>query len=186
MRGSPAIAARGGWPEQSIQHNKDFDEVRPVQRTRVSRAFVQECYTARSRRTHAQRLPSMRSVALCTAFAWASLTAATAMADVTITNPDATPNDTPEADLNIQAKPTSQWTGVWNRGQSARRHRRPASVARQIRRDVRPHRDQRIPLQPARRPEHGRHLRRPDDGHGPGGYARRHSACRAVCSTSAR
>src|SRR5471032_1883323 len=30
-------------------------------------------------------------------------------------NPDATPSDTPEADLNIQARPAGQWTGVWGR-----------------------------------------------------------------------
>jgi len=69
--------------------------------------------TPRGRAARKPGLHSMRRMALYTAFAWASLTAATAMAE---TNPDATPNDAPEADLSIQAKPTSQWTGVWNRG----------------------------------------------------------------------
>ena len=59
------------------------------------------------------RLPVMRRAALCTAFAWASLTAGTAMAEA---NPDAAP-ETPEADLNIQATQTDQWTGLWNRQQ---------------------------------------------------------------------
>ncbi|MBN3847329.1 carbohydrate porin [Paraburkholderia sp. Ac-20342] len=63
--------------------------------------------------THRTRLPSMRHVALCTAFAWASLNAGTAMAE---TSPDATP-EAPEADLKIQAAQTDQWTGVWNRQQ---------------------------------------------------------------------
>ncbi|RDJ98833.1 carbohydrate porin [Paraburkholderia lacunae] len=57
------------------------------------------------------RLPSMRRAALCTFFAWASLTAGLAMAEA---NPDAAP-EAPEADLNIQATQTSQWTGFWNR-----------------------------------------------------------------------
>ena len=69
--------------------------------------------TLRGRAARKPAMPSMRRLALYTAFAWASLTAATAMAE---TNPDATPNDAPEADLSIQAQPTSQWTGVWNRG----------------------------------------------------------------------
>ncbi|CAH2777006.1 MAG: Outer membrane low permeability porin, OprB family [uncultured Caballeronia sp.] len=30
-------------------------------------------------------------------------------------NPDATPSGAPEADLNIQAQPAGQWTGVWGR-----------------------------------------------------------------------
>jgi len=59
------------------------------------------------------RLPSLRQAAMCTAFAWASLTAAAAMAEA---NPDAV-SDTSEADLKIQAAQTSQWTGVWNRQQ---------------------------------------------------------------------
>jgi porin len=83
---------------------------------RVSDARPFKNATPRGRAARTLRLPTIRSVALCSAFAWASLTAATAMADVTITNPDATPNDNPEADLSIQAKPTGQWTGVWNRG----------------------------------------------------------------------
>ena len=69
--------------------------------------------TPRGRAARKPGLPSIRSVTLYTAFAWASLTAATAMAE---TNPDAAPNDAPEADLSIQARPTGQWTGVWNRG----------------------------------------------------------------------
>jgi porin len=72
--------------------------------------------TPRGRAARTSGLLTIRSVALYTAFAWASLTAATAMADVTVTNPDATPNEAPEADLSIQAQQTSQWTGVWNRG----------------------------------------------------------------------
>ena len=83
---------------------------------RASAARSSRNATPRGRAARTSGLPTIRSVALYTAFAWASLTAATAMADVTITNPDATPNDNPEADLSIQAKPTSQWTGVWNRG----------------------------------------------------------------------
>jgi porin len=61
--------------------------------------------------TRRTRLPSMRRAALCTAFAWASLNAGAAMAEA---NPDATP-EAPEADLNIQATQTNQWTGFWNR-----------------------------------------------------------------------
>ena len=72
--------------------------------------------TPRARAARTLRMPSVRRMALFTAFAWASLTAATAMADTTLTNPDAAPKDTPEADLNIQAQQTSQWTGFWNRG----------------------------------------------------------------------
>ncbi|SDH90620.1 carbohydrate porin [Paraburkholderia phenazinium] len=69
--------------------------------------------TPRGRAARMPRVPSIRTVALYTAFAWASMTAATAMAE---TNPDAVPNEAPEADLSIKAQPTSQWTGVWNRG----------------------------------------------------------------------
>ncbi|CAH2789379.1 MAG: Outer membrane low permeability porin, OprB family [Candidatus Burkholderia crenata] len=36
-----------------------------------------------------------------------------AFAAVVPANPDATPSDAPEADLNIQAQPAGQWTGVW-------------------------------------------------------------------------
>ncbi|MFM0737664.1 carbohydrate porin [Paraburkholderia xenovorans] len=61
--------------------------------------------------TRRSRLPSKRRVVLCTAFAWASLTAGAAMAAA---NPDAAP-EAPEADLNIKATQTDQWTGVWNR-----------------------------------------------------------------------
>jgi len=64
-------------------------------------------------RLSATRIPSLRKAALWTAFACASLTAQVAMAE---TNPDATP-EAPEADLNIQAQQTSQWTGVWSRQQ---------------------------------------------------------------------
>jgi porin len=64
-------------------------------------------YAAAVRRS---RLPSMRRAAVCTALAWASLTTGTAMAD---SNPDAL--DAPEADLNIKATQTDQWTGFWNR-----------------------------------------------------------------------
>ncbi|MGF6725516.1 porin [Paraburkholderia sp. GAS41] len=83
-------------------------------RASAVRPFKNATPHARAART--LRMPSMRRMALFTAFAWASLTAATAMADATITNPDAAPKDTPEADLNIQAQQTSQWTGFWNRG----------------------------------------------------------------------
>ncbi|RZF27068.1 carbohydrate porin [Paraburkholderia sp. UYCP14C] len=69
--------------------------------------------SARTGATHRTRLPSMRRVALCTAFAWASLTAHAALAEA---NPDANP-EAPEADLNIQATQTNQWTGLWNRQQ---------------------------------------------------------------------
>ncbi len=61
--------------------------------------------------TRRSRLPSIRRAALCTAFAWASLTAGAAMAEA---NPDAAP-EAPEADLNIKATQTNQWTGFWNR-----------------------------------------------------------------------
>ncbi|WP_408412585.1 carbohydrate porin [Paraburkholderia aspalathi] len=61
--------------------------------------------------TRRSRLPSLRRAALCTAFAWASLTAGAAMAEA---NPDAAP-EAPEADLNIKATQTNQWTGFWNR-----------------------------------------------------------------------
>ena len=79
---------------------------------RSSRARLLEHATPRGRTARKPRLPSMRNVALYTAFAWASLSASAAMAE---TNPDATPNDAPEADLSIQAHPTSQWTGIWAR-----------------------------------------------------------------------
>ncbi|MFL9963700.1 carbohydrate porin [Paraburkholderia sediminicola] len=73
---------------------------------------LRDCAT-RASATHRTRLPSMRRAALCTAFAWASLTAGAAIAEP---NPDATP-EAPEADLNIKATQTSQWTGFWNREQ---------------------------------------------------------------------
>ncbi|MDE1181741.1 carbohydrate porin [Paraburkholderia sp.] len=57
------------------------------------------------------RLTSIRRALACTAFACASLTGGTAFAEA---NPDATP-EAPEADLNIQAAQTGQWTGVWTR-----------------------------------------------------------------------
>ncbi|APA87283.1 carbohydrate porin [Paraburkholderia sprentiae WSM5005] len=63
--------------------------------------------------THRTRLPSMRRVALCTAFAWASLDVHSALAEA---NPDANP-EAPEADLTIQATQTNPWTGLWNRQQ---------------------------------------------------------------------
>jgi porin len=53
----------------------------------------------------------LRQAALYTAFACASLTTSAAFAAA---NPDATP-EAPEADLNIQAQPAGQWTGVWTR-----------------------------------------------------------------------
>lgn len=56
--------------------------------------------------TRHSRLPSVRRAALCTAFAWASLTAGVAMAEA---NPDAAP-EAPEADLKIQATQANQWT----------------------------------------------------------------------------
>nr|WP_260853914.1 carbohydrate porin [Paraburkholderia sp. BCC1886] len=55
----------------------------------------------------------MRRTALYTVLAWASLTAGVAMAE---SNPDAT-SDASEADLNIKATQTNQWTGFWNRPQ---------------------------------------------------------------------
>ena len=81
-------------------------------RRRAPHASLFENATPRGRAARKLHLPSLRSVALYTAFAWASMTAATAMAE---TSPDATPSDAPEADLSIQAQATGQWTGVWTR-----------------------------------------------------------------------
>ncbi len=55
---------------------------------------------------------------------------------------------------------------------AARRHRRPAPVARQIRRDVHADRNQRSARQPARRSRARRGLRRPDHRHRADGYAK--------------
>jgi porin len=55
----------------------------------------------------------MRRAALCTAFAWASLTAGAAMAEA---NPDATAQ-APRADTSVEAAGTGQETGFWNRPQ---------------------------------------------------------------------
>ena len=44
-----------------------------------------------------------------------SATFSAAFAQGAPANPDATPSDTPEADLNIQAQPAGQWTGTWSR-----------------------------------------------------------------------
>src|SRR5579864_1294615 len=64
-------------------------------------------------RLTATRMPFLRRAALWTAFACASLTTSVAFAAA---SPDATP-EAPEADLNIQAQPTGQWTGFWTRQQ---------------------------------------------------------------------
>ncbi|MGF6602839.1 porin [Paraburkholderia sp. GAS448] len=64
-------------------------------------------------RLTATRMPFLRRAALWTAFACASLTTSAAFAAA---SPDATP-EAPEADLNIQAQPTGQWTGFWTRQQ---------------------------------------------------------------------
>ena len=122
---------------------------------------------SRGRTTRRSRLPSMRRAALFTAFAWASLSAGVAMAEA---NPDAPP-EAPEADLNIQATQTSQWTGVWNRQQLlgdigglrpwlgkygvTLRSPKPAKSG-----------------QRARRSRERRGLRRPDDRHRADGYAK--------------
>ena len=44
-----------------------------------------------------------------------SATFSAALAAGAPANPDATPSDAAEADLNIQAQPAGQWTGVWSR-----------------------------------------------------------------------
>src|ERR1700743_33464 len=80
---------------------------------RRSRVRALRDLPARAGAIHRTRLPSMRRVSLCTAFACASLAASAAMAEA---NPDATP-EAPEADLKIQATQTNQWTGFWNRQQ---------------------------------------------------------------------
>ncbi|HEX7933957.1 MAG TPA: carbohydrate porin [Paraburkholderia sp.] len=53
----------------------------------------------------------MRKAALATALVWVALASNPASAAAA---PDATP-EAPEADLNIQAQPTGQWTGLWTR-----------------------------------------------------------------------
>ncbi|WP_442955514.1 carbohydrate porin [Paraburkholderia sp. MPAMCS5] len=53
----------------------------------------------------------MRKAALATALSWVALASNPASAAAA---PDATP-EAPEADLNIQAQPTGQWTGLWTR-----------------------------------------------------------------------
>jgi porin len=58
------------------------------------------------------RRPSLRRMAIHTAFACASI-AGTSAAWAQYT-PDATPNAS-EEDLKIQAQPTDQWTGIWSR-----------------------------------------------------------------------
>jgi porin len=45
----------------------------------------------------------------------ACLALASSTAFAAAANPDATPSDAPEADLNIQAQQAGQWTGVWTR-----------------------------------------------------------------------
>ncbi|HEY1997789.1 carbohydrate porin [Paraburkholderia sp.] len=81
-------------------------------RGRSSHAGLIEHATPRSRAARKLRLPTLRHVAFYTALGWASLMTSTAMAEA---NPDAVPNEAPEADLSIQAKPAGQWTGVWTR-----------------------------------------------------------------------
>ena len=55
---------------------------------------------------------SRRRARINTGLACLALASSTAFAAA---NPDATPSDAPEADLNIQAQPAGQWTGVWTR-----------------------------------------------------------------------
>ncbi|RKP45152.1 carbohydrate porin [Trinickia fusca] len=55
-------------------------------------------------------VPALRRIVSCTALACATLSASSAFA----ASPDAT-SDAQEADLAIQAKPTTQWTGLWTR-----------------------------------------------------------------------
>jgi porin len=77
--------------------------------TRLARAA---CAPAQApSRIYAMRLPPLRKAALYSAFALASMSGSAAYAAA---SPDATP-EAPEADLNIQAKPAGQWTGVWTR-----------------------------------------------------------------------
>src|SRR5579863_1817390 len=56
------------------------------------------------------RMPSLRRLAIHTAFACASIASTSA---VHAQSSDAT--EAPEADLKIQAQPTNQWTGIWTR-----------------------------------------------------------------------
>jgi porin len=57
------------------------------------------------------RSRKLRNATFATAFAYSMLSAVTSYAAA---NPDATP-EAPEQDLNIEAQPTGQWTGVWTR-----------------------------------------------------------------------
>jgi porin len=57
------------------------------------------------------RSPSIRRAVLCTAFAWASLTAGAAIAEA---NPDAAP-EAPEADQSIQTTQPNPAAGFWTR-----------------------------------------------------------------------
>ena len=66
---------------------------------------------ARRSPLQARPLSPIRKAALSFAFACTALTAHSAFAEA---NPDAAP-EAPEADLNIKAQQTSQWTGVWSR-----------------------------------------------------------------------
>jgi len=61
-----------------------------------------------------RRAAPFRRAVLGTGLAWFALASSAAFA-AGAANPDATPSDTPEADLNIQAQPAGQWTGVWTR-----------------------------------------------------------------------
>jgi porin len=63
-------------------------------------------------RNHLQlRVPSLRKLTIATAYAGATLGATATWA---VSNPDAA-REAPEADLNIQAEPAGQWTGLWTR-----------------------------------------------------------------------
>jgi porin len=65
-----------------------------------------------------RRLASGPRTALKTGFACLTLASSSAFAtppDLIPANVDATPLDAPEADLNIQAQPAGQWTGLWTR-----------------------------------------------------------------------
>jgi porin len=61
-----------------------------------------------------RRAAPFRRVLLGTSLAWFALASSAAFA-AGVANPDATPSDAPEADLNIQTQPAGQWTGVWTR-----------------------------------------------------------------------
>ncbi|MEA3091554.1 MAG: porin, partial [Caballeronia sp.] len=58
---------------------------------------------------------SLRRAVLGTSLALFALASSAAFAAGAPANPDATPSDVPEADLNIQAQQAGQWTGVWSR-----------------------------------------------------------------------